>query len=234
MRDRLLAVLWFGLVFCLGFLWFFPVDAVVRGQLTRLESQTGMRVEWTGEHWSLWHSTLTNVRVVDRTGHEWLSLGSLDVKPRPTGIYVQGTAPWGGISAVVRTSEIDLDVDGYPLPASPTVPFENGTLRFHPLIYDVARHDCRGVVGISGRVDVQLYSGPIDLSGNFSLNGTQGQIGLEVAGDRLHGRGDLTLEVPAGNLSAAKLNGPMRIEKQGLVINCSLSVDANHMDIKTQ
>jgi hypothetical protein len=225
------AVGWFLFVFVSALLWFFPVDAVVRGQVLDLERRTGVRVAWAGERWSAWSSTLRNVTVTDASGHAWLELSSLGLRPRVTGIYVQGQAPWGGIYGVVRNGSSELHVAGYPVPRPPNLQFEDGRLEANA-IFEQAKFKAHGSFNLSGRINIGIYAGPIDLSGTFELSGTQGQAQLEVVGDKLRGRGTLDVDATGTTWSHARIKGPVRIEQNGVAQSLNVAGEASNLTIQ--
>lgn len=231
MRTAVLGAAWFGLVFFVGLVWFFPVDAVVGAQLRQAEDRTGIRVRWTGERWSLWNSRVENVTVVDRTGHEWLQLSQLSLRPRLSGIYMQGQAGWGGISGVIDTNSIEVDIEGYPVPTPSSRAIEDGRLRAHVVLMQ-ANSSAHGTFNLSGHGRIFVYEGPIAFEGSFDATQTQAQASVEVHGDRLRGHGELTFTASAGDWSRAQVSGPLRVEQKGTAVSLQVTGSLDNLAIK--
>lgn len=231
MRNAVVGVLWFTLVFTVGLVWFFPVDAVVVAQLRQAEERTGLRVRWTGEHWSLWNSRVDDVTVVDRNGHQWLRLSTLSLRPRLSGIDMQGRADWGGISGIIDTNSITVDVEGYPVPTPSSKAIEDGRLRAHVVLMQ-ANSSAHGTFNLSGHGRIFVYEGPIAFEASFEATQTQAQASVEVHGDRLRGHSELTFSAPTGDWSQAQVSGPLRVEQKGMSTSLQVSGQVGNLAIQ--
>lgn len=224
---------WFAAVYAAALLWFFPVDALVEAQTQTVEARSGLRLRWKNEHWALWRSRIDDVTVADARGHVWLRLSSLELRTGIDGIHIQGTAPWGGLNGTVRLDGVEVDLDGYPLPAMESKALEEGRLRAH-LVLLQAKSSAHGTFNISGRGRLLVYEGPVSISGTFEAHPTEGQASVELLGDRLRGHGELTFNVAGGDWSKAQVSGPLRVEQRGATLTLAVGGPLDNLTIKTQ
>ena len=234
MRTKLLVTAWGIVVFLFAIAWLLPVDALVRQQLRGLEQKTGVTVRFDSAHWSLWRSTLRNVTVRDRNGTTWLSLASLDVRPRFDRIQLTGHAAWGLIRAVVTRSKLELAFDGWPVSTPAGGQIQDGKLRANLTILQ-ANFQVHGTYGLSGQMRLlQFYKGPGSISGQFDLDHDSGTVSVELAGDRLHGEGNLDLNTTGSSLGQARIDGIVRVELDKTLWNLHLSGPVGSPTITTQ
>jgi hypothetical protein len=221
----------FVVIFCFAALWFFPIDAMVEGQIRSFERQTGLAVEWSQASWSLWGTTLSQVVVRDPLGRTLLELSSLELSPRWAAVEATGHAAWGTLKATLRSTGVDADFPSYPLPALPNLPLDkghvSGRLQFRPVGQILT-----GEFKITGDLDVLMYRGPLTLDATVRLEGKKGIVAVDVSGDRLRGRADqITVDLAEG-LAGAVVSGPIRVELKGTTY--FLKISGHGRDIKAQ
>ena len=217
MKKAVGVVALFLVVFVLGLVWSFPLDAVALRMVREVEARSHLRIQWATARWSLWCSTLEGVVVKDAHGQVLVEFQSVEVRPRWARIDVDARASWGSLTARVGGERIDGDLTGYPLSLlAPDLPLTDGRVGCH-FSYLAQRLLFQGDLTLVGSIRTVIYKGPLALQGTLRMEGRGGTLErLDITGDKLSGRAEvISIALPLDGLENLRVSGAVRVVLDG-------------------